>query len=222
MSDHASDRHHTARGERTRRRIIDAATELFSRCGYWGVSLGDVAERAGLTHAGVLHHFPSREAVLLHVLSRREEVDAPLLTMPGPGPRELVDSLVRTVERDTAEPTLAALHATLAAEATDPAHPAHEYFVGRYRSLRDRLVPALADLMDEREGREGGEGGEGPTPEIAAQQLVALADGLRVQWLLDPGAVDMRAAVVAFLRTLGIAVGEPPAPGTGGTSPGKR
>ncbi|MFE3459650.1 TetR/AcrR family transcriptional regulator [Nocardiopsis aegyptia] len=203
MTDHESDRHHTAQGERTRRRIIDAATELFSRCGLWGVSLGDIAERAGLTHAGVLHHFPSREAVLLHVLSRRDEWDAPLLTAPGLDHRELVDNIVRMVERDTATPDPVSLHVTLAAEATDPAHPAHEYFVGRYRNLRDHLVPALADLL--------GESG-GPTPEIAAQQIVALTDGLRVQWLLDPGAVDMRAAVVAFLRTLGIKVEEPPGP----------
>ncbi|WP_304451481.1 TetR/AcrR family transcriptional regulator [Nocardiopsis sp. YSL2] len=213
MTDHERDRHHTAQGERTRRRIIDAATELFSRCGYWGVSLGDVAERAGLTHAGVLHHFPSREAVLLHVLSRRDEVDAPLLTAPGLGHRELVDNVVRMVERNAAAPGLVSLHATLAAEATDPAHPAHEYFVGRYRNLRDHLAPALAGLLGEREG---------PAAEIAAQQLVALTDGLQVQWLLDPGAVDMRAAVVSFLRTLGIAAEEPPGPASAGPGPGAR
>jgi AcrR family transcriptional regulator len=196
VTDHERDRHHTAQGERTRLRIIDAATELFSRRGFWGVSLGDVAERAGLTHAGVLHHFPSREAVLIHVLSRRDDVDAPLLQAPGLGHRELVDNIVRMVERDAAAPGLVSLHATLAAEATDPSHPAHEYFVGRYRSLREHLAAALADLL----GEDGG-----PDPDVAAQQLVALTDGLQVQWLLDPGAVDMRAAVVSFLSTLGIA-----------------
>ncbi|WP_053615369.1 TetR/AcrR family transcriptional regulator [Nocardiopsis sp. NRRL B-16309] len=214
MSDHERD--HTARGERTRRRIIDAAAELYSRCGFWGVTLGDVAERAGLTHGGVLHHFPSREAVLLHVLSRRDELDAPLLTAPGPDPRELVEVIVRMAEHDAGAPGPVSLHVTLAAEATDPVHPAHEYFVARYRNLRDHLVPALADLLDERDG---------PTPEIAAQQIVALTDGLRVQWLLDPGTVDMRAAVVSFLRSLGVAAQEPPGPGntdTGGPDVGAR
>ncbi|MET9798786.1 TetR/AcrR family transcriptional regulator, partial [Nocardiopsis alba] len=30
-------------------------------------------------------------------------------------------------------------------------------------------------------------------------QFIALQDGLQIQWLLDPGAIDMRAAVVSFL-----------------------
>ncbi|MFI7420570.1 TetR/AcrR family transcriptional regulator [Nonomuraea sp. NPDC049684] len=50
------------KGERTRARILDSATELFSRSGFHAVSLRDIAAHAGLTHAGLLHHFPARRA----------------------------------------------------------------------------------------------------------------------------------------------------------------
>ncbi|MGW5878971.1 TetR/AcrR family transcriptional regulator [Nocardiopsis terrae] len=198
-----------SKGERTRQRIIDSATELFSRSGYRAVSLRDIAAHARLTHAGVLHHFPNKEATLIHVLSRRDAVDAPLVLDEGLTPRELIDNVVGIVERNTGTPGLVSLYVNLSAEATDPAHPAHEYFFGRYQILRGLLVPAFAALLDER-----AEPAPVPSPELAAQQFLALLDGLQVQWLLDPSAVDMRAAVVSFLRSLGI-----PAPDRG---PGER
>lgn len=199
---HLSQSPRMSKGERTRQRIIDSATELFSRSGYRAVSLRDIASHAGITHAGVLHHFPNKEATLIHVLSKRDAVDAPLVLDEGISHRELIDNIVRIVERNTGTPGLVALYVNLSAEATDPSHPAHEYFFGRYQILRELLVPAFAELLGDRPH---------PTPEVAAQQFLALQDGLQVQWLLDPGTVDMRGAVVSFLRTLGITVPDDPA-----------
>ncbi|WP_176735553.1 TetR family transcriptional regulator C-terminal domain-containing protein, partial [Actinacidiphila rubida] len=51
----------------------------------------------------------------------------------------------------------------------------------------------------------------GLTPEQAATLLAAVVDGLQVQWLLDPGAVDMPAAFRDFLSLLA----PPPAPPAG-------
>ncbi|MFE9242964.1 TetR/AcrR family transcriptional regulator [Nocardiopsis sp. NPDC006938] len=197
-----ADAHRTrpSKGERTRQRIIDSATELFSRSGYRAVSLRDIAAHAGITHAGALHHFPNKEAMLLHVLSRRDEADAPLVLSPDLSHRELVDNIVRIVERNTATPGLVSLYVNLSAEATDPAHPAHAYFVRRYRVLREHLTTAFAGLLDARAH---------PAPEVAARQFVALQDGLQVQWLLDPDSVDMRTVVTSFLRGLGITVTAP-------------
>lgn len=188
------------KGERTRRHVIVTAAELFSRSGYRAVSLRDIAAHSGLSHAGVLHHFPNKEALLVHVLSRRDEIDAPLVLDADLSHRELIDNLVKLVERNTASPGPVSLFVNLSAEATDPAHPAHDYFFGRYRLLREHLASAFATLLH---------GRPEPTPEVAATQFIALQDGLQVQWLLDPGAVDMRAAVVSFLHTLGIPTSAP-------------
>lgn len=66
--------------ERTRRSILDAAEQAFSDRGA-GVSIADIAESAGITKGGLMHHFPSRkaliEAVAEHVNDRMwEEVHA--------------------------------------------------------------------------------------------------------------------------------------------------
>lgn len=200
MTDTEHPRQRPTKGERTRGHVIDAAAELFSRSGYRAVSLRDIAAHSGLSHAGVLHHFPNKEALLIHVLSRRDEIDAPLVLDPDLSHRALIDNLVKLVERNTESPGLVSLFVNLSAEATDPAHPAHDYFFGRYRVLREHLTSAFATLLDGRPGL---------TPEVAATQFIALQDGLQVQWLLDPGAVDMRAAIVSFLHTLGIPTSAP-------------
>jgi AcrR family transcriptional regulator len=185
----------TTKGERTRRRIIDSASELFAKSGYLAVSLRDIAAHAGLTHAGVLHHFPNKEAMLLRVLSRRDEMDSPLVLGPDVQPRQLVDNLVTIIERNTGTPGLVGLYAKLSVEATDPDHPAHAYFVGRYRILRERFAEAFAVLLADRPDI---------SPVLAAQQLLALMDGIQTQWLLDPASVDMRAAIASFTDTLGL------------------
>ncbi|MBE3000878.1 TetR/AcrR family transcriptional regulator [Nocardiopsis sp. HNM0947] len=191
------------KGERTRQRILDAAAELFSRSGYRAVSLRDIASHAGLTHAGVLHHFPNKEATLLDVLGRRDAIDAPKVLDPDLSSRERIGNVVSIVERNAGTPGLVSLYVNLSAEATDPAHPAHTYFTRRYELLRDHLTAAFTDLLDD---------GDEPSPELAAQQFLALQDGLQIQWLLNPDAVDMRAAVTSYLRGIGIELTDAPHP----------
>lgn len=52
------------RGIATARTILDAAAELFSRCGYDGVSLRDIAQRAGIRESSIYNHFPSKADIL--------------------------------------------------------------------------------------------------------------------------------------------------------------
>ncbi|MER6510032.1 TetR/AcrR family transcriptional regulator [Nonomuraea sp. NPDC001636] len=188
------------KGERTRARILDSATELFSRSGFHAVSLRDIAAHAGLTHAGLLHHFPGKESLLIQVLSRRDEVDGELMGGPDDGlsPQELLDRAVSQVARNMGTPGLVGLYVKISGEAADPGHPAHDYFVQRYRRLRRQAAWLLGALF---------EGATPPLdhdPDAVARQLIALVDGLQTQWLLDPDQVDMRAAVITFLKQLGL------------------
>lgn len=189
-----------SKGERTRSRILDSASELFSRSGFYAVSLRDIAANAGLTHAGLLHHFPGKEDLLIRVLSQRDKVDAQLLFTPAADaePQELLEKIVGIVARNMQTPGLVGLYAKISSEAGDPDHPAHTYFVERYRRLRERFTQMLSALF------------AGSTPPLthdpatAALELVALMDGLQTQWLLEPEAVDMHASVVAYLTRLGL------------------
>src|SRR5690349_18350781 len=62
----------TPRGERTRAAIMNAAVPLFARHGYRGAPLAAVADAVELTQPGLLHHFPSKEHLLMAVLEERD------------------------------------------------------------------------------------------------------------------------------------------------------
>src|SRR6187402_2459530 len=58
-----------------RAEILRAAANTFGSKGYMSGSLAEVAEQVGITHAGVLHHFGSKEKLLLEVLAYRDQAD---------------------------------------------------------------------------------------------------------------------------------------------------
>ena len=67
--------------------ILQAASELFAERGYEGVSVLDIAERAGVSKANVFHHFVSKEALYLKAL-REAALEPPENTeavVRGPG-----------------------------------------------------------------------------------------------------------------------------------------
>ena len=195
------------KGQRTRARVLDAAAELFSGSGFHAVSLRDIAARAGMTHAGLLHHFPGKEALLIEVLGRRDREDAHVIFRldPDTEPRDFLAQLVGIAHRNMNTPGLVGLHAKISAEAADPEHPAHRYFVERYRLLRGLLVRAFTALA----ARTDPPGDYDPV--LTAQMLLAQMDGLQTQWLLEPDAVDMRSALVAFFARLGLDFSDEPA-----------
>jgi polyhydroxybutyrate depolymerase len=61
-----------ARGSDTRRAILEAAMALYARRGVKGTGLAAIGEAAGVTHAGVLHHFGSSRKLLLAVIDERD------------------------------------------------------------------------------------------------------------------------------------------------------
>ncbi|MFD5206205.1 TetR/AcrR family transcriptional regulator, partial [Streptomyces anulatus] len=64
-----------AKGRAKRTEILDQAMTLFGEAGYRGASLRVIATRCGISHPGLLHHFPTKEALLLAVLQHRDDVD---------------------------------------------------------------------------------------------------------------------------------------------------
>lgn len=59
------------RGETTRKRILDAAEQLFARHGVNGVSLRTIVTRAGVNTAAIHYHFGSKEGLVEAVFARR-------------------------------------------------------------------------------------------------------------------------------------------------------
>jgi len=185
-----------ARGRAAREQILDAALALFGEAGYRGTSLRDVAQRAGLSHPGLLHHFPRKEALLEAVLQRRDEVDAAQTGLDAARGRAVLDGLVALVARNAGAPGVVELFCVLSAEATAPEHPAHAWFAARYRRTVRLVAAALEEVAADGRLRSG------VHPATAARGVVAVMDGLQVQWLLDRGGVDMAADLRAHLDGL--------------------
>ena len=56
------------KSERSRRQVLDAALQLFSRHGYRATSVRDIAEEAGVSTGNVYHHFPDKESIFKTLL----------------------------------------------------------------------------------------------------------------------------------------------------------
>ncbi|WP_281883212.1 TetR/AcrR family transcriptional regulator [Agromyces rhizosphaerae] len=183
-----------AKTKRTRAAILDAALDVFARGGYRSGSIRDIATAVGMSEAGLLHHFPTKSALLAAVLEHRDQRSIDVLGTDDADPLATLRGLVELARYNASVPGVVALYCTLSAEATDPGHPAHAYFVTRYADTVGRLERAFDGC------RELGRLRDGTTPGSAARQAVAVMDGLQVQWLLDPEGVDMAAELDRFLR----------------------
>ncbi len=189
------------RGDATRELVLDTALEMFAEQGYRATSVRDIAARCGMTHPGLLYHFPSKAALLMAALQRRDDVDCVdgevrELGFDQLGAREVLRHLIKSARNNAGKRGLVELFANLSVEATAPDHPAHDYFVDRYAALKATVTRSFADLERQDALRPG------VVPGIAASQVVAAMDGLQVQWLLDPDGVDMSEALAALVNAL--------------------
>ncbi|MFJ2741160.1 TetR/AcrR family transcriptional regulator [Streptomyces sp. NPDC087440] len=182
-----------ARSEERRAEILRAALEVIAERGYRGASLASVAERVGLTQQGLLHYFPTKEALLVAVLEERDQWDTGGAGLSPEAWR--LDLMASLVDYNAMRPGVVQTFSALLGESVTDEHPAKEFFTQRYALVREGMAGALrTEYGDRLPG--------GLTPEQAAPLLVAVMDGLQYQWLLDPGSVDMPGAFRDFLSLL--------------------
>ena len=176
--------------------ILDAAVAAFTEKGFNGSSLRDIASRAGMSHNGVLHHFPDKAGILEAILDRRiERSDSQFPLDPHDGV-QFFRSLIALAERDVKDPGDLRMYCVVAAESLAPSHPAHGYFRRWYHQVRGAATVALEDLRGRGLLRE-----DDLDIPIAAAEIAGLRDGLNPQWLLDPDELDLVGAVTAALRS---------------------
>ncbi|THA77546.1 TetR/AcrR family transcriptional regulator [Streptomyces sp. A0642] len=183
-----------AKGRARRVEILDQAMALFGEAGYRGASLREIATRCGISHPGLLHHFPTKGSLLLAVLEHRDEVDGAWLSVGDPTGVDRLRRLIGLAALNAERRGIVELFSVLAAEATSADHPAHAYFVRRYRDS------VMTTAVSYAEARDAGALRDGIAPDAAAQQLIALMDGLQTQWLLSGCATDMAGVLRAHVQ----------------------
>jgi AcrR family transcriptional regulator len=184
------------KGRIRREDIISAAATVYGEAGYHGSSLREIAKRAGISHAGLLYYFPSKEALLAAVLERRDAEDTEREQLKGSPGLEVLRHFLTLAAHNVRHPGIVDLYSRLAAEAVSPDHPAHDYFERHYQAAREGTQESFRALADSGELREGID------PAIAALTFIALMDGLQVQWLTNTAKVDLLGSLRFYLQSL--------------------
>jgi AcrR family transcriptional regulator len=198
-----------------RAQILASAIGLFAERGV-GASLRAIGEAIGVSHAALRYYFASRDELLVEVYRTHEATvrestardrTAPE-TDPAPDRVSAVAMMERSAERNRSVPGLVELYATLTTDALQGReHPAAREFV------RERFRRVRADLAARvRAGQAAGAIAPDIDPDDAAALVAAASDGLQLQWLLDPEAVDVRRSLALLERLL-------PEAGPAGTGP---
>ncbi|MGM7667721.1 TetR/AcrR family transcriptional regulator [Microbacterium sp. A93] len=180
-----------------RTEILKAAIDIFGNKGSTNGTLSDVAEQVGLTHAGVLHHFGSKQNLLLEVLAFRDQDDvAELLEKHIPGGAELFLHLVRTAFTNAQRPGIVQAYTVLSAESVTDDHAARSFFEERYTTLRHEVSTAFHALCVQQGVAEP------DTVSAASAAILAVMDGLQLQWLLHPDIVELGEASEFAIRAI--------------------
>lgn len=194
-----------AKGRASKQEILEAASSLFGEVGFHEASLRDIAGRVGMTHPGLLHHFPTKKVLLAGVLAYRDEQDLAVMErFVSADGMDFDQCMVEVAKWNASRPGVVALFATLSAEATSADHPAHGFFVARYTTL-------LAQLEEFYQGlKQAGRMRNDVVPATAAKTVMALMDGLQIQWLLALATgdqaldVDMSHVITEYIGSLRI------------------
>ncbi|WP_028270758.1 MULTISPECIES: TetR/AcrR family transcriptional regulator [Arthrobacter] len=181
-------------GIRRREQLVGIAMDVFGEYGFAGGSIRTIAEQAGVNHATLIQHFGSKEGLLTAVLEEwdRRTVENGLTDVSG------LDYFRRLPDVMAAHQNyrgLLELFTTIAAEASNPAHPGHAFITQRYAT---NLATLAAHL------REAVEAGDiaplSPAQiEVEVRLLTAMMDGIGLQWLLNPG-TDIRSSVSTYVE----------------------
>ena len=182
------------KGVRRRQQILDSVIAVLAQRGVDRASLRTVGEAIGVSHTALRHYFSSRDELLVEAYRTHEARAA------GNAPaadESAVGLIIAAAERNRSIPGLVELYATLTTDALQEQHAVTREFVrGRFRSLREALAARIES------GQQAGRIATGIDPLDAAALVIAASDGLQIQWLLDPDAVDVGRSLSILERLL--------------------
>jgi len=184
------------RGENRRAKIIDAAAEEFATRGYSGGSLAAIAERAGITQSGLLHHFATKEILLDAVMQSRFAEDAEIVDRLGLGEASPFAGYDTLVARNTQDRAWVQFLMVTQAEGLTEDNPAHDLIRDRLDRVRGRMLQRIRA----HQGDPFDIASDLDREDVVTLVLAAL-DGLQIQWLYDDS-IDMRRVIGLLVRLI--------------------
>ena len=176
--------------------ILDQAIGAIGERGYYGFTISELAQRCGLSNAGLLYHFASKDELLLAVLDeieeRETEILLPLVQAASEGTPDahsmmaVLDVLRTMMVRSTTQPELGRLFAELQVESLNKSHPGYAWWQRRESAVLGLFARLIAPYVEDAAS--------------TALHLAAMLDGLFLRWLHAGRSFD---AVAAWERALG-------------------
>jgi AcrR family transcriptional regulator len=175
--------------------ILEVAVELFAASGSRGTSVAAVADRVGMTDAGVLYHFRTKEGLLLAALAHYDQRVELHLASSGARGIELLRMVREWGAGMEQTPGISSLLITLSAEHLTADSPARRYIQARYHHQLDRYTAAFAAAAV------AGDLRADLNPVHEAGALIAHLDGIRLQWFLLDQSFSMADSVRTYVDT---------------------
>ncbi|QIS11986.1 TetR/AcrR family transcriptional regulator [Nocardia arthritidis] len=163
----------------SRRRLLDAATELVAEVGPRGTSVQAVAERAGISRGSIAWHFGSKDGLIVEVVTHafaaaEAEYRGRIAAADPATLGVLLDAHVAVVNSP-----IGRTFATVLPEVLLAPGPIRDAYVAGYRNSRRFWIDALRRIVAENPGM--------PEPETLADVLFGSAIGVNVMHRLDAG-----------------------------------
>lgn len=160
-----------------RARIVTGAIEAYRAADFHTVGPAEVAASAGVTEAEVRRAYPTWDLLVVAVMDRWNNGNRRALWVVAE--RSGAAAYLRArLEAGRDDPALVRLRIALLSAASSPEHPAAGYFRGQYtHAFEDITLALVRDVVAGREPR-------GTSVRHAAEQLVALYEGLQLQSML--------------------------------------
>ena len=163
-----------------REAILDAAVDLLAEVGYHGMSLRDVARHVGISHPGVIYHFPSKEVLLMSVVQRYEkQLGFDLDNLEKLDALPVLDTLLEVTSRLNDNPMIIEVECMMMVEACSEIHPAHDHYMHRSARLLSILRRAWSRLQQD------GKVSATEDPLRLAEIQAAVFNGILIHWLYD-------------------------------------
>jgi AcrR family transcriptional regulator len=151
------------KGVARRAEILKVALDAYSTSGPQWPSLKSIAAAVGLTEAGVLHYFDSKDELLVAILEARDDEHAATYDLGT------LDGAWELLTHTTETPGLLRLFLDMTAASASPEHPAHAFMQQR----AEGVIKLIESFL-------------GPDHTWQARVILGAAEGLQIQWLRDP------------------------------------
>ncbi|GEM_PF-455114 len=190
----AGSRTQTERRALSERRIIEAAMRVIGRKGTVRMTLAEVGAEAGYSRGLPAHLFGSKDGLLIRVVESLIETRTPYVLPawePGRGIDGLIDTVGHWIDATVIYPEYFRTFQILIGEASceDPENMRDELRV-LIRRMDSATQERLAEYL--KEGKSHGEIRRNIDPAAYAFIIVGGLRGIISQWILNPGAFDLK------------------------------